>query len=160
MPYLHIMRNLVIIVALLLATACNSSVKSIERQAQMLCEHIPNLERLEDSGKFLTEDYYNLLYQMVNLPDLAPVLHEWEFWFVSADGTPVAIDECQVVKVEKTDARHATALIKVQPEDSDYESEEHTLFLEKVRGKWLICDYDGTREASQRRIMLYGRDSE
>ena len=160
MPYLHIMKNIYIIVALFMLTACNNSVKSIEKQAQELCKHIPDLENLEESKGYLTEDFYGLLDQMVSLPDFAPVLHEWEFWFVSADGTLISTDECKVLKVEKTDATHATALIEVQPAESDYDTEEHTLYLEKVKGRWLLDNYDGTKQASRRRIRLYGRDSE
>ena len=144
----------------MLLTACNNSVKSIEKQAMELCKHIPDTERLAESRPYLTEDYYNLLDEMVNLPDTSPVLHEWEFWFVSADGTPISADECQIIKVEKTDDSHATVLVKVHPDDTDYDAEEHTLYLEKVSGKWLICDYDETKQASKRRIENHRRDTE
>ena len=141
-----------IFAAVLLVTACNNSVKNIKKEALGLCKHIPDIERLEESRPYLAEDFYNLLHEMVNLPDDSPVLHEWEFWFVSADGSPISSDECKVLKVRKTDAAHSIALIEVLPADSDYDSEEHTLCLEKVRGKWLICDFDSTKEAAMRRI--------
>ena len=145
-------KKIMIFAALLLVSACNYPVKSIEKEALDLCNHIPDTERLEESRPWLTEDFYNLLYEMVNLPDDSPVLHEWEFWFVSADGSPISSDECKVLKVRKTDAAHSTVLIEVQPADSDYDSEEHTLYLEKVKGKWLLCGFDDTKEAARRRI--------
>lgn len=146
------MKKILIYASILLVTACNNSVRIIEKEAMGLCKHIPDIECLEESRPYLTEDYYNLLDEMVNLPDASPVLHEWEFWFVSADGMPIAADECQVIKVEKTDARHAKVLIEVQPADLDYGPEQHTLYLEKVKGKWLLCGFDDTKEAARRRI--------
>ena len=146
------MKKILIYAAMLLVTACNNSVKSIEKQAQGLCKHIPDLESLEQSEDYMTEDYYALLHKMSDMPDITPVLHEWEFWFVSADGSPISLDECKILEVDKTDATHATVLIEVQPADPDYDSEEHTLYLEKVKGKWLLSDYDDTKEAARRRI--------
>ena len=139
----------------LLLTACHNSQKGLNQRVLELCKHIPDPECLEQSEGFLTEEYYAVLDKMINLPEITPVLHQWEFWFVASDGSLIAGDECEVISVEKTDAKHITASVIVQPSDTDYDKEEHKLYLEKVKGKWLLCDYDGTNEASHRYIEIY-----
>ena len=93
---------------------------------------------------------------MIAIPDSTEVLHEWEFWFVAADGSLVAKDSCSVLAAERQGCRRASARIMVIPEDSDYPAEEHVLSLERLRGIWLISDYDGTKEQAKRRIAIFG----
>ena len=144
-----------LLTSILLLSSCNNSHKGLNRRVLELCRHIPDPECLEQSKGFLTEDYYAVLDKMINLPEISPVLHQWEFWFVAADGSPIAGDECEVISVEKTDAKHLTASVIVQPSDTDYDKEEHQLYLEKVKGKWLLSDYDETLQASHRYIDIY-----
>ena len=131
----------------MLLAGCGDSQKSLEKKALELARHIPDLGNLEQSEGWLTEGFYAALDEMVNLPELTPVLHQWEFWYTAADGSAVASDIFTGLNVEKADATHAKAVIKVQPDDTDYEVEEHTMLMEKVNGKWLLADYDDTLEA-------------
>ena len=147
------MRQLLcILLSLLAVTACTDSGRSLSERARELCAHIPDPERLEASRDYLTEDFYASIAEMIALPDPSPVLHEWEFWYVSADGTPIAEDACEVLSVERQDATHAQVLVQVQPADPDYEAETHILLMEKVRGRWLLSDFDDTKQACRRRI--------
>lgn len=134
-------RFLIYITAVMLLAACNSDSK-IAGRAQELCQHIPVPEQLEQSRNYLTEDLYAVLDTMFNLPDTSEVLHEWEFWFCAADGSPVARCSTEVQSVELTDAMHATVIVLVHPEDPDYTADEHTLCMELVEGAWLISDFD------------------
>lgn len=134
-------RFLIYITAVMLLAACNSESK-IAGRAQELCRHIPVPEQLEQSRNYLTEDFYAALDTMFNLPDTSEVLHEWEFWFCAADGSPVARCSTEVQSVEQTDATHATVTVLVHPEDPDYTADEHTLCMELVEGAWLISDFD------------------
>ncbi len=134
-------RFLIYITVVMLLAACNSDSK-IAGRAQELCRHLPVPDQLEQSRNYLTEDFYAVLDTMFNLPDTSEVLHEWEFWFCAADGTPVARCSTEVQAVEQTDAMHATVTVLVHPEDPDYTADEHTLCIELVEGAWLISDFD------------------
>ena len=140
------------------AVSCGNAHKGLKKRVLEMCGHIPDPERLERSKGFLTDDYYALLEEMVNLPYTTPVLHQWEFWFAAADGSLIAADSCDVLEIKLTDPSHAEARISVHPEDPDYGPEEHTLFLEKERGKWRLADFDGTKQASRRYIDIFYRD--
>ena len=134
-------RFLIYITVVMQLAACNSESK-IAGRAQELCQHIPVPEQLEQSRNYLTEDLYAVLDTMFNLPDTSEVLHEWEFWFCAADGSPVARCTTEVQTVKLTDAMHATVTLLVHPEDPDYTADEHTLCMELVDGAWLISDFD------------------
>ena len=154
------MRKIIIcaIAAVMLLAGCGDSQQSLKKRAQELCGNIPTPETLEQAKGFLTEDYFAGLEEMFSLQDFTPVLHEWEFWFATADGSPVADGTCEIVSVEKTDDTHAKAVVKVQPDDADYEAEEHTLEMEKAGGKWLISDFDGTKQSSADYIANYRQE--
>ena len=134
-------RTLIFCCAALLLAACGTSDKQLQQQAAELCKHIPNLHQLEQSREFLTEDFYAVLDTMVNLPDATPLEHQWEWWFVAADGSPVQDCNCEVQSVQKQDATHALATILVHPNDADYEATDESFLMEKVNGQWLIADY-------------------
>lgn len=89
---------------------------------------------------------------MIAIPDSTELLHEWEFWFVAADGSPIARDSCTLLSARRMGAGSAEAVILVQPEDSDYEAEEHRLYLERVKSVWLISDFDDTKEQAINRL--------
>ena len=135
-----------------LLTSCNSTHRELTQRAAELCGYIPNVESLERSKAYLTADYYAALELMIAQPDSTPVLHEWEFWFVSADGTPIAKDTCKVLRVKLIDDTHATAVIRVTPATADYAPEGHILTLERCNGLWLLSDFDDTRAAALRRL--------
>ena len=146
---------IIILASILLPVSCDNSRNGLKQRVLELCSHIPDPECLQLSEGFLTDDYYAVLEEMINLPEITPVLHQWEFWFVASDGSPIASDKCEVLSVERTDRTHATAVIRVQPEDTDYLTEEHTLYLQKEKGKWKLADFDDTKQASYRYIEIY-----
>ena len=140
------------LVSLMLLASCNNADRALRQRAAELCSHIPDVECLEASRPYLTEDYFAALEVMVSRPDSTPVLHEWEFWFVSADGTPISKDACKVLRVKQLDETHATAVIRVTPATADYAPEGHILHLERCNGRWLLSDFDDTRAAALRRL--------
>ena len=123
-----------------------------EARVVELCRHLPDVDSLKLSEGWLTEEYYSALEAMIAIPDSTELLHEWEFWFVAADGSLIARDSCTLVSTRKTSAWSAEATILVQPEDSDYEAEGHRLRLEKVKGNWLISDFDDTKQQATNRV--------
>ena len=122
-----------------------------EARVTELCRHLPDVDSLKLSEGWLTEEYYSALEAMIAIPDSTELLHEWEFWFVAADGSLIARDSCTLLSARRTAAGGAKAVILVKPEDSDYEAEEHLLRLEKVKGNWLISDFDDTKEHAIKR---------
>lgn len=140
--------------ALLLAlfTACTPR-QELRLRTVELCRHIPNPECLERSQGFLTPDYYAALEAVFTAPDSVPLLHEWEFWFAAADGSPIAEINCKVRSVRPIDSLHALARLLIHPADQDYPPEVHLLRLEKQDGIWLISDFDDTYAAALRRLM-------
>ena len=156
------MKKLIIctMAAVMLLAGCGESQKSLMKRAQELAMHIPDAENLEQSRDWMTDGYYAVLDELFGMEDFVPVLDEWEFWFAAADGSPVAGDVFDVLSVEKADDTHATAVISVQPDDRDYEAEEHTLYMEKVDGRWLLSDYDGTRQSALDRLANYRKEAE
>ena len=139
-------------ISLVLFVSCSDSDRPLRQRAEELCSHIPDVAYLEASRPYLTEDYYSALESMISRPDSMPVLHEWEFWFVSADGTPIAKDQCKVLRVKRIDDSHATAVIRVMPATADYLPEGHIIHLERCNGRWLLSDFDDTRAAALRRL--------
>ena len=123
-----------------------------EARVVELCRHLPDVDSLKLSEGWLTEEYYSALEAMIAIPDSTELLHEWEFWFVAADGSLIARNSCTLVSTRKTSAWSAEAVILVQPEDSDYEAEGHRLYLERVKGVWLISDFDDTKEQAINRL--------
>lgn len=140
------------ILGLTLLISCNPSHRELTQRALELCRYIPDPECLERSKGYLTDEYFSTLELMISQPDSTPVLHEWEFWFVSADGTPIAKDECKVLRVSQSDDTHATAVIRVTPATADYAPEGHILHMERCNGRWLLSDFDDTFSAAQKRL--------
>jgi hypothetical protein len=157
-PKKLVITSIIYLLTCMLLVSCQNTQKGLKQRVLELCGHIPDPECLQQSEGFLTEDYYAVLEEMINLPEITPVLHQWEFWFVASDGSPVSRDQCEVLSVERTDRTHATAVISVQPEDTDYFTEEHTLYLQKEKGKWKLADFDDTKQASYRYIEIYNTE--
>ena len=140
------------LLGLLLLASCRSGNLELKRRVVELCPYIPNPECLERSRDYLSEDYYNALEQMISQPDSTPVLHEWEFWFVAADGSPIAACSCKLLKVACIDENNAEARLLVHPLDRDYPAEKHMLSLQRTEGVWLLSDFDDTRASALRRL--------
>ena len=143
------------LLAILMLTACNNTAEQQKQRANELCAFIPNHELLEKSRDYMTTDFYAVLDTMFHLPYSEDVLHEWEFWFVAADGTPVARCANEILSIEQTDDSHSIARVLVHPEDANYEADEHRLFMERVNGKWLIADYDEHKADAVRYIHTW-----
>ena len=148
--------------AAVMLVGCNTTEQRLRERAERelweraeeLCGYVPYHEDLERSQSFLTEEFYAVLDTMFHLPDETPVLHEWEFWFCAADGTPIARCGSEVLHAEQTDSVHTEALIRVTPEDGDYAREEHRLLMTCVEGKWLLADYDNCLANAKRYIDI------
>ena len=146
------MKKLIIIaIAVLCLVACGERRTVSEEQIREICRHIPNTERLEECKPFLTDDFYAALDAMISRPDSTAVLHEWELWFVTADGSPMADAREEIVSIEPQDTAHMQIVVRLQAPDADYEAEEHTLLLEKVDTRWLLSDLDSYKSHAQAR---------
>ena len=138
---------LILTFAALLLAACSDSEKQLKERAAELCKYIPDHELLEKSKDYMTADFYAVLDTMFNhLPEFEAMDHEWLYYFVTSNGGTIA--DYEVAGVEKTDNTHAVATIKVRQkwEDGSFDEssdvEEHKLYMEKVNGQWLMCDFD------------------
>jgi len=154
------MKNIVIITiaASMMFSACGDTQRSLHSRAEELCGYLPVPGELGQSENMLTEGFYTAVDEIFSLPDFTPVLHQWEFWFTSADGSPIADNACEVLGVEKTDGTHAQASVRIHPADSGYEPENHVLYMEKVDGQWLMSDFDDIRESCSGYIANYRRE--
>ena len=147
-----------IFATILSLTACSDSEKQLKQRAAELCNYIPNHELLEQSRDYMTEDFYNVLDTMFNLPSHEALDHEWLYYFVTGNGGTIA--DFEVVGVEKTDKTHAIATVNVRQKFCDGETEtsessdveEHKLYMEKVNGVWLMSDFDGHKADCIRHI--------
>ena len=140
-------KALVIISAALLLVACADSQRKLMKRAEELCAYIPDHELLEKSKEFMTPDFYAVLDTMFyRLPAHEALDHEWLYYFVTGNGGTIA--DYTVTGVKKTDDTHAIASISVRQmwEDGSFDEnediEEHQLYMEKVNGVWLMCDFD------------------
>lgn len=154
---------LLIIAAALTVISCSDTQKQLQQRAFELCRYIPDHMLLEQSEEYLTPDFYALLDTMFNrLPNHEAMDHEWLYYFVTGNGGTIA--DYEVVKVEKTDANHATATISVRQmwEDGSFadpdDIEEHTLYMEKVNGQWLMSDFDLHKADCVRYIAINRRE--
>ena len=144
-------RILIIVFAAALIVACGDSQKQLMSRADELCRYIPDHELLEKSKEFMTADFYAVLDTMFyRLPEHEAMDHEWLYFFVTGNGGTIA--DYTVTGVQKTDDTHATATISVRQtwEDGSFDPEcdieEHQLYMEKVNGVWLMCDFDGHKQ--------------
>lgn len=140
-------RAIIIFTAALMLVACGDSQKQLMSRAEELCKYIPDHELLEKSKEFMTADFYSVLDTMFyRLPAHEAMDHEWLYYFVTGNGGTIA--DYTVTGVQKTDKTHAVATISVRQmwEDGSFDEnediEEHKLFMEKVNGVWLMCDFD------------------
>ena len=140
-------RILIIFLAAASLAACADSQKKLMNRAEELCAYIPDHELLEKSKEFMTPDFYAVLDTMFyRLPAHEALDHEWLYYFVTGNGGTIA--DYTVTGVKKTDDTHAIAAISVRQmwEDGSFDEnediEEHQLYMEKVNGVWLMCDFD------------------
>ena len=140
-------RILTIIIAATLLVACTDTQKQLMSRAEELCKYIPDHELLEKSKEFMTADFYAVLDTMFyRLPAHEAMDHEWLYYFVTGNGGTIA--DYTVTGVKKTDDTHAVATICVRQiwEDGSFDEttdiEEHQLYMQKVNGQWLMCDFD------------------
>lgn len=140
-----------VICSLGLVSCVGPQVPTDERVLE-LCRHIPNPEHLEDSRAFITADFYEALETMINLPDSTEVLHEWEFWFVTADGSPMAAGQTSIVDRKQIDKTHVAVTIVIEPEDTDYAAEKHQLIVQQVGSEWKLSDLDDYKSAAKKRV--------
>ena len=144
--------------SVLLLGSCNNTAPIKESRVLEIAKHLPDPEHLDKSKGYLTDDYYDVLEEMINLPEVTPVLHQWEFWFVSGDGNLLAQDECEVLEINQMSKTKATAPVSFTPADPEYFEEEYLLIFKKVNGKWLLNDFDGTKKASHDYIETYWKE--
>lgn len=140
-------RVLIILSAALLLSACSTSEEQLKERASELCAYIPDHELLEQSKHYLTEDFYAVLDTMFyRLPEHEAMDHEWLYYFVTGNGGTIA--DYEVLSVNQTDDTHAVATILVRQKwedgsfDPESDIEEHQLSMERVRGQWLMSDFD------------------
>ena len=148
------MRQLNILAAamIMMMTACSGLESRLTRRAAVLSAHVPDLENLESSRRYLESDFYSVLDTLVNLPEGEAMDHEWCHFFVTYDGTPICRMKSKVLGVVMTDDLHAVATIRVR---NDYdEFEEHSLYMQKVGRKWLLSDFDEHKQNCSRHIAI------
>ena len=158
------MKNTIyIICAVALLVGCADSESRLRDRATELCRYIPDHELLAESQGYLTEDFYTVLDTLFNhLPEHEAMDHEWLYYFVTGNGGTIA--DYEVTGVEQTDATHAIASIRVRQvwEDGSFDPEsdieDHEMCMEKVRGKWLMSDFDGHKEDCIRHIAINRRE--
>ena len=125
-------RILFYILLAVIFAACQKT-QTLEERAAELCAYIPDHELLQKSRDYMTPDFYAVLDTMFyRLPQHEALDHQYNYWFVTDDGTPLAITHCEVQRVEQQDVTHAQAII----------CDNHILSMERVNGEWLISDFD------------------
>ena len=156
-------RITILLLASVLLAGCGGSQAQLRKRAAELCRYIPDHELLEQSADFLTEDFYAVLDTMFyRLPEHEAMDHEWLYYFVTGNGGTIA--DYEVVGVEKTDASHAVATIRVRQKwedgsfDPESDVEDHRMAMEKVDGRWLMSDFDGHKADCVRYIAINRRE--
>ncbi|MCR5570914.1 MAG: hypothetical protein K6F42_01550 [Bacteroidales bacterium] len=156
-------RLTILLLASVLLAGCGGSQAQLRKRAAELCRYIPDHELLEQSVDFLTEDFYAVLDTMFyRLPEHEAMDHEWLYYFVTGNGGTIA--DYEVVGVEKTDASHAVATIRVRQKwedgsfDPESDVEDHRMAMEKVDGRWLMSDFDGHKADCVRYIAINRRE--
>ena len=139
------MRNSIFCVVLAVVLAACQKSQTLEQRAAELCAYIPNHELLDKSRDYMTPDLYAVLDTMFyRLPAHEAMDHEYNYWFVTDDGTPLAESPCEVQRVEQQDATHAQAII----------CDNHILSMELINGQWLISDFDNHKADCIRYIAI------
>lgn len=154
---------LIVIIAAALLSACNSNQNQLQKRAEELCKYIPDHELLEQSKDYMTDDFYAVLDTMFNhLPEFEAMDHEWLYYFVTGNGGTIA--DCTVTWAEQIDDSHAIATVSVRQkwEDGSFDEasdiEEHKLYMEKVKGQWLMSDFDKHKQDCIRHIAISRRE--
>lgn len=130
----------------MIMTACSTSNDELERRALELCAYVPIPDDLERSRPYLTDDFFDLLDETFTQPSFGVMVHEWEFYFVAADGTPIANTNYSISEINQQDETHAIATISVVPAEPDYDIEKHVMCLQRVDQQWLISDFDNHKQ--------------
>ena len=139
------MRNSIFCVVLAVVLAACQKSQTLEQRAAELCAYIPDHELLDKSRDYMTPDFYAVLDTMFyRLPAHEAMDHEYNYWFVTDDGTPLAESPCEVQRVEQQDATHAQAII----------CDNHILSMELINGQWLMSDFDGHKTDCIRYIAI------
>ena len=139
------MRNSIFCVVLAVVLAACQKSQTLEQRAAELCAYIPNHELLDKSRDYMTPDFYAVLDTMFyRLPAHEAMDHEYNYWFVTDDGTPLAESPCEVQRVEQQDATHAQAII----------CDNHILLMELINGQWLMSDFDNHKADCIRYIAI------
>ena len=139
------MRNILFCTLLAVVLAACQKTQTLEERAAELCGYIPDPELLEKSRDYMTEDFYAVLDTMFyRLPQHEAMDHEYNYWFVTDDGTPLAESTCEVQHVEQQDVTHAQATI----------CDNHILSMERVNGQWLLSDFDDHKADAIRHIAI------
>ena len=139
------MRNSIFCVVLAVVLAACQKSQTLEQRAAELCAYIPDHELLEKSRDYMTPDFYAVLDTMFyRLPAHEAMDHEYNYWFVTDDGTPLVESPCEVQRVEQQDATHAQAII----------CDNHILSMELINGQWLMSDFDDHKADCIRYIAI------
>lgn len=152
------------LLAVLTFTACTNSEEQLKQRVNELCAYIPDHELLEKSRDYMTADFYAVLDTMFyRLPEHEAMDHEWLYYFVTGNGGTIA--DYEVLSVNKTDATHAVATILVRQRwedgsfDPESDVEEHRLYMERVKGQWLMSDFDEHKADCIRYIAISRQES-
>ena len=143
---------------------CSTPENRLRQRADELCRYIPDHEHLERSKGYLTEDFYAVLDTMFHQQAEEDVAYEWLFYFVTNNGS--RIEDYEVTDVNRTDAGHAIATIRVRQHwedgsfDEETDIEEHTLSMERVDGIWLMSDFDGHKAHCIQRVERWRKEHE
>ena len=151
-------RSAIIFIAATLLTACTQ--QSLQQRTAELCRNIPSDALCEQSLDYLTDDFYDVLDTLFCLPELEALDHEWLHFFTAADGSAIADCACEVLSVTQSDDSHATATVRIQPADTGYDAEQHTLSIVREKGKWLLDDFDDHKADCRRHIAANRREQE
>ena len=139
------MRRILFCIMLAVTFAACQKTQTLEERAAELCAYIPDHELLEKSRDYMTPDFYSVLDTMFyRLPQHEALDHEYNYWFVTDDGTPLAESPCDVQRVEQQDATHAQATI----------CDNHILSMELINGEWLMSDFDDHKADCIRYIAI------
>ena len=117
------MRQLNILAAamIMMMTACSGLESRLTRRAAVLSAHVPDLENLESSRRYLESDFYSVLDTLINLPEGEAMDHEWCHFFFFFFGTPICRMKSKVLGVVMTDDLHAVATIRVRNDYDEFE---------------------------------------
>ena len=121
-------------------------------KALELCRYIPDHGLRDDAREYLTPEYFRAYSEAIDAPDgeyNGVGESEWLYYFVTGSGG--ADPSFTVQSVSRINQTLAVANITVQ-EIWDYddgvagEKFPHTITMALIDGKWLLDDYDNTKQ--------------